>query len=89
MVKEKQLGALELSGYWMDIGQPKDYLLGQYYYLKHHNNGPLIHPTARIGVGCDIGPSVSIGSGVVIEDCVRIVNSTLLEGVCVGSGNIS
>jgi mannose-1-phosphate guanylyltransferase len=28
MAKEKDLYAMTLEGFWMDIGQPKDYLLG-------------------------------------------------------------
>lgn len=35
MAKEQQLYAFELSGFWMDIGQPKDFLTGliiQYIY---------------------------------------------------------
>lgn len=28
MAKEKELYAFELSGFWMDIGQPKDFLTG-------------------------------------------------------------
>lgn len=30
MAKEGQLYAMELSGYWMDVGQPKDFLTGFY-----------------------------------------------------------
>lgn len=33
MAEEKQLYQLELPGYWMDIGQPKDYVLGQQMYI--------------------------------------------------------
>lgn len=29
MAKEQQLYAFELSGFWMDIGQPKDFLTGE------------------------------------------------------------
>lgn len=28
MAKQQQLYAFELSGFWMDIGQPKDFLTG-------------------------------------------------------------
>lgn len=28
MAKEQQLFAFELQGFWMDIGQPKDFLTG-------------------------------------------------------------
>lgn len=28
LTSEKQLHCLELEGFWMDVGQPKDYLTG-------------------------------------------------------------
>ena len=34
MASEGQLYQMELPGYWMDIGQPKDYLFGQSMYLQ-------------------------------------------------------
>lgn len=34
MAKEKQLYAFELSGFWMDIGQPKDFLTGRWRLLR-------------------------------------------------------
>jgi mannose-1-phosphate guanylyltransferase len=34
MAKEGQLYALELQGFWMDVGQPKDYLIGMTKYLN-------------------------------------------------------
>ncbi len=34
MVKDKQLNCMELNGFWMDVGQPKDYLTGMCLYLK-------------------------------------------------------
>ena len=35
MAKEEELYALNLEGFWMDVGQPKDYLAGTYIYLNH------------------------------------------------------
>lgn len=82
MAEDKQLYAFELQGFWMDVGQPKDFLTGMCKYLKHlratNSNklykGPgvvgnvLVDPTAKIGSDCQIGPNVTIGPGVVIED---------------------
>jgi mannose-1-phosphate guanylyltransferase len=34
MSNEGQLFAMELSGFWMDVGQPKDYLTGMCLYLE-------------------------------------------------------
>lgn len=33
MAKEGELYAMTLDGFWMDIGQPKDFLLGTSLYL--------------------------------------------------------
>src|SRR5690606_15991546 len=38
------------------------------------------HPTAKIGEDCLIGPYVSIGPNVVVEDGVRLQRCTLFEG---------
>ncbi len=35
MAKDGQLHAMELEGFWMDVGQPKDYLSGTCLYLSH------------------------------------------------------
>lgn len=41
----------------------------------------IVHPTAKIGSDCQIGPDVSIGLECVIGDGVRISNSVLLHRV--------
>jgi mannose-1-phosphate guanylyltransferase len=33
MSDDSQLYAMELNGFWMDVGQPKDYLTGMCLYL--------------------------------------------------------
>lgn len=35
MANDKNLFAFELKGFWMDVGQPKDYLIGMSLYLNH------------------------------------------------------
>jgi mannose-1-phosphate guanylyltransferase len=64
MAKAHQLYAMPLDGFWMDIGQPRDYLTGMCLYLAHLRRtspsslapaGPaikgdvIIHPTATVG----------------------------------------
>jgi mannose-1-phosphate guanylyltransferase len=64
MAKAAQLHAMPLDGFWMDIGQPRDYLTGMCLHLAHLRKtapatlalpGPsikgdvMIHPTAVIG----------------------------------------
>lgn len=59
MASDGQLYAMELRGFWMDVGQPKDYLAGMAKYLtaiasnpeKRHlltNNRPGIIPPVLI-----------------------------------------
>ncbi|TNN44700.1 Mannose-1-phosphate guanyltransferase beta [Liparis tanakae] len=88
-----------LGGFWMDIGQPKDFLTGMCMYLqslRQHaperlRTGPgflgnvLVDPTAQIGENCTIGPNVTIGAGVVVEDGVRIKRCTVMKGARVRS----
>eukprot|EP00877_Chromochloris_zofingiensis_P014874 jgi/Chrzof1/9640/Cz04g10190.t1 len=89
------LFAYTLPGYWMDIGQPKDYLKGLTLHLdslRIHKpdtlaSGPgivgnaLIASTAKVGHGCKIGPDVSISDGCVIGDGVRMSNCVVMQGV--------
>ncbi|XP_061052821.1 mannose-1-phosphate guanyltransferase beta isoform X1 [Eubalaena glacialis] len=93
MAKEGQLYAMELQGFWMDIGQPKDFLTGMCLFLQSLRqkqpeqlcSGPgivgnvLVDPSARIGENCSIGPNVSLGPGVVVEDGVCIRRCTVLR----------
>lgn len=43
----------------------------------------LVEATAKIGVGCVIGPDVSIGAGCVIGDGVRLSNCVIMTGVSI------
>lgn len=72
MAEANQLHAMELPGFWMDVGQPKDFLTGTGLYLssifkkdpKSLATGPcflgnvLVDPSAIIGDDCKIGPNV-------------------------------
>ncbi|KAG8436203.1 hypothetical protein GDO86_007348 [Hymenochirus boettgeri] len=94
MAQDGQLFAMELQGFWMDIGQPKDFLTGMCMYLqstrqKHPEmlhaglgfvGNVLVDPTAKIGENCSIGPNVVIGPGVTVEDGVRIKRCTVMKG---------
>lgn len=89
------LYAKELEGYWMDVGQPKDYLTGLRLHLnslrtrKPHvlaegdniRGDVIIDESAVIGKDCVIGPNVSIGKGCVIGDGVRLSNCVILHRV--------
>lgn len=98
---DNQLHAMDLQGFWMDVGQPKDYLTGTGLYLNSlsTNNGKqqllsqhasvsgpvLIHPSAKIGEGCKIGPHVVIGPNVEIGDGVRLQKCVIMDGARVKS----
>jgi len=101
MADEGQLYCMTLPGYWMDIGQPKDFLAGLTLYLgameeRAPSNcasgegivGPvIIDKTAKVGKGCKIGPNVSIGPNCVIGDGVRLKDTAVLEGVRIGDNS--
>ncbi|XP_067683014.1 mannose-1-phosphate guanyltransferase beta-like isoform X1 [Haliotis asinina] len=99
MAQDGELYAMELQGFWMDVGQPKDFLTGMCLYLnslKHNNpeklhQGPsivgnvLIDPSVKLGNNCRIGPNVTLGPDVVIEDGVCIKRCTVLKGATIKS----
>lgn len=101
MAADKQLYAFELQNFWMDIGQPKDFLTGMCLYLKYlRSDEPnklsegscivgnvIVDPTAKIGNNCKIGPNVTIGPGVTIEDGVCIRRCTILRDVIIHSNS--
>lgn len=100
MATDGQLFQMVLPGYWMDIGQPADYLIGQRLHLNHirekdqkrlasgdHIVGNvIIDPSAKIGNGCLLGPDVVIGPNAVVEDGARIRGSVLFAGARVRQG---
>ena len=99
MATAGELFAFELEGFWMDVGQPKDFIIGTGLYLNslkakkalNNENIPgivgnvLIHPTAKFGSNCQIGPNVSIGPNVVIEDGVCMKRCTIMSDSIVRS----
>lgn len=99
MAEDGNLFAMDLQGFWMDVGQPKDFLTGMCMYLTslrqkqpemlHSGTGivgnVLIDPSAKIGNNCRIGPNVTIGPDVVIQDGVCIKRCTVLRGAQIKS----
>ena len=97
MAKDGQLHAIPLSGFWADVGQPRDYLTGTCLYLNsvqqrspellatgpHITGNVLIDPSAKIGNNCKIGPNVVIGPNVTIGDGVRLNRSVFMKGAVV------
>jgi len=100
MAQSDNLYAMELKGFWMDVGQPKDFLTGMCLYLNHLRESEpdllqpqapgivgnvLVDPTAKIGNLCRIGPNVVIGPGVVIENGVCLKRSTVMKNSVIKS----
>ncbi|GLJ06764.1 hypothetical protein SUGI_0047580 [Cryptomeria japonica] len=95
IASDKQLYAMVLPGFWMDIGQPKDYVAGLTLYLEslrrnfseklshgvHIIGNVIIDESAQVGEGCLIGPDVAIGPGCVIEAGVRLSHCTIMRAV--------
>ncbi|KAH3684346.1 hypothetical protein WICPIJ_004692 [Wickerhamomyces pijperi] len=92
LVEQKSLYSFDLEGFWMDVGQPKDFLAGTTLYLnsvakknpetlskdKHVIGNVLVDPTATIGEGAKVGPNVVLGPNVTIGPGVRIQNAVVL-----------
>ncbi|KAL5985431.1 cytochrome c1 [Asimina triloba] len=99
IAEDGQLYTMILTGFWMDIGQPKDYLAGQSLYLDYLRRNlslelavgsniignVLIDKSAKIGDDCVIGPDVVVGPDCIIESRVRLSSCTLMKGVRVKS----
>jgi mannose-1-phosphate guanylyltransferase len=97
MAEDGQLSSMVLNGFWMDIGQPKDFLTGTELYLSHlRGTAPerlregsnivgnvLIDPSAQIAADCLIGPNVTIGPNCVVGSGTRVANSVLFEGTVI------
>ncbi|KAJ1685201.1 hypothetical protein LUZ63_016591 [Rhynchospora breviuscula] len=95
IASDEKLYAMVLPGFWMDIGQPRDYITGLRLYLDSlKKNSPsklakgvhivgnvLVHESAVIGEGCLIGPDVAVGPGCVVEPGVRLSRCTVMRGV--------
>lgn len=86
MVKDGQLHSFDLEGFWMDVGQPKDFLAGTCLYLssltKHKSK--LLTPTSEPyvhGGNVMIDPSAKIG-----KNCKIGPNVTIGPNVVVGDG---
>lgn len=98
MASEGVLYVMELKGFWADIGQPMDYLVGQSFLLDSYakdepkklttgdgiEGNVIIHSTSKIGNGCLIGPHVVIGENCVINDGARLQRCAILPGTKVG-----
>lgn len=90
---EGELYCCSLNGFWMDLGQPKDFLLGTKFYLQHLKDqgseelakgdniigNVMIHPTAKVDQSSVIGPNVVIGENCTIARGVRLSDTCVMS----------
>lgn len=93
LAEEGQLYCLSLKGFWMDIGHPKDYMIGTRFYLQFMKEqgseelakgdniigNVLIHPSAKVDASSVIGPNVVIGENCIIANGVRISEACIFS----------
>ncbi|EMC98314.1 hypothetical protein BAUCODRAFT_146867 [Baudoinia panamericana UAMH 10762] len=90
MVKDGQLHSFDLEGFWMDVGQPKDFLSGTCLYLTSltKKNSKLLTPASEsfvnggnvmIDPSATIGKNCKIGPNVVIGPNVQIGDGVRLQ----------
>lgn len=86
LAKEKKLYGFEAHGFWMDIGEPKDYLSANAMLLSKQN-GVRIEQGAEIDESVEILPPVHIGRRVKIgADSVIGPDTSISENVQIGKG---
>lgn len=101
MVTDQQLTMMVLDGFWMDIGQPKDFIKGSKLYLKslrdkeqtlaegkHIKGNVWIHETAKVDPTALLGPNVMVGANCEIGPGARIRDTVLLEGSVIEGFNL-
>lgn len=78
MVRDSQLHCMDLEGFWMDIGQPKDFISGTCLYLGHlssigdsqikdqHSHSWVVGGNVLVDPTAIIDPTAMIGPNVVI-----------------------
>ncbi|KAK7198365.1 GDP-mannose pyrophosphorylase [Novymonas esmeraldas] len=95
MAADKQLYAFPLEGFWMDIGQPKDYIAGMSQYIpslvSHSSHTEQLYTEARqkaegsrftiVGAAL-IDPSATIGDGAVIGPNATIGANCVIGEAC-------
>ncbi|CAI2350744.1 unnamed protein product [Caenorhabditis sp. 36 PRJEB53466] len=88
MATSGDLYAYVLPGFWMDVGQPKDFLKGMSLFLNHVRTtkaeeletGSNIHETAKIRGNVLVDPTAIVGEGCVIGPDAVIGPRVRIEG---------
>jgi len=86
IVKDGELHSFDLEGFWMDVGQPKDFLTGTCLYLSSlaKKNSKLLTPSSEpfvYGGNVLVDPTATIG-----KNCRIGPNVTIGPNVVIGDG---
>lgn len=101
LAEESRFFTFKLTQFWMDIGQPADYLKGIELFLQYlRRTSPhllatgegisgnvLVHPTAKVHPDSLIGPNVCIGENCIVEAGARLKSTCLFSGSSVGKSS--
>lgn len=89
MVKDNELHAMVLPGFWMDVGQPKDYLTGLALYL----NSQSVKAPETLFKNLNEDTSINVAGNVLVhksakisKDCKIGPNVSIGAGVTIGAG---
>ena len=101
LASEGKMYSLSLDSFWMDIGQPKDYLEGSIMFMENIekdklftnkdndkftiNGNVLADQSVIIEEGAIVGPNVVLGKNVIVKSGVRIKNSVILSHSVIGN----
>lgn len=96
LMPKKAIKSHQLAHYWMDIGNPRDYLEATKLHLDYlRKNKPeqleqedkvriignvMIHPSAEVAPSAVLGPNVVVGPGAKVGAGVRLKDSVLFTG---------
>ena len=81
MADDAQLFCMELNGFWMDVGQPKDFLTGMCMYLDSLRNSPKSPRSPSLANGpCIVGNVLVVSISFNYELMMLFLG--LLSGFC-------
>ena len=98
LVQERRFFSLKLNHFWMDIGQPADFLKGSELFLEHLRRtkphllatgegilgNVLVHPSAKVHPDSLLGPDVCVGENCVVAAGARLQTVCLFADSSVG-----
>ena len=85
LAERGELFAVELGGYWLDVGTPHSFLQA-HLDLLGRGRGVEIDPGADVASGARIGALVYVGCGASVGDGAELEHAAVLPGARVGAG---